>query len=439
VNDRKITLLLGAGASTPFLCRDDVQLTTDYLTRALLGTNNWDAIVQEHNQHKKNPNVLDKLHAQDCYSVIQRIAQCLGQNSRFKIVNFEYIIHLLDKISDYLSANGLYEYSNIDEILINFFGESDSTLQEYAFRKSDKGGWRYAPFLAREVICRAILDLWDSKRAQKGINSTASFISNLLACFRSVNIYSLNYDPLVYEAIKNNRAITTGFDQNKGFIPELFYGSQSVAAFVHGHVGFIPLGKKMRLSDDYTGAQAERMRGVFDNSVNSTRYFDIGAKGVHYNTYLVTGLDKIDSFTENPFASYLHRFGKDIIESDYIALIGLSLGDHHLNAFMTNATYISNKKLFFVTKTDVDTIKNYFQYTNPNGNIIFRLWTLFRDSITVTPRQGSGPFPFQEHLKSLYDSLASKGYGKLTNHITLYVRGTEKFYEEDIQTILNSP
>jgi len=434
LNDSKITLLLGAGASIPFLCRDDARLTTDYLTKALLDKNNWDAIVQEHNQYKKDPNVIDKLDAQDCSFVVLRIEQYLRQNSRFQSVNFEYIIHLLDKISDYLSANGPYEYSNIDEILINFFGESDSMLQEYAFRNSDKGGWRYAPFLAREVICRAILNLWDSKRAQKGINSTVSFISNLLARFRSVNIYSLNYDPLVYEAIKNNRTITTGFDQNKGFLPEFFYGSQSVVAFVHGHVGFIPLGKKMRLSDDYTGAQAERMRGVFNNSVNSTRYFDIGAKGLHYNTYLVTGLDKIDSFAENPFASYLHRFGKDIIESNCIIMVGLSLGDHHLNAFMTNATLISDKKLLFVTKTDVATIKNYFQVPSPNGNIIFRLWTLFRDSITVTPRQGSDPF--QEHLESLYDSLSSKGYGKLTNHILLYIKGTEEFYKEDIKSLL---
>ncbi len=436
MDDSKITLLLGAGASIPFLCRDDVHLTTDYLTRALLDKHNWDAIIQGHNQYKKDPNVLDKLDAQDCSFVILRIKQYLEQNSRFQGVNFEYIIHLLDKIANYLSANGLYECSNIDEIMINFFGRSDTELLGYAFRNTDKGGWRYAPFLAREIICKAIIELWDRKRLQSGTNDNKTFFSNLLAKFPSVNIYSLNYDPLIYEAIKNLDAITTGFCQGGEFSPEAFYSARSVVAFVHGHVGFIPLGNKMRLSDDYARAQKKRMQGVFDNSVSSTRYFDIGAKGLHYNTYLVTGLDKIDSFTENPFASYLHRFGKDIIESDFIIMVGLSLGDHHLNAFMTNATLISDKKLLFVTKTDVATVKNYFHVLSPNGNIIFRLWTLFRDSITVTPRQGGNPF--QDHLESLYDSLASKGYGKLTNHIMLYIKGTEEFYKEDIRSLLSS-
>lgn len=285
----KITSLLGAGASIPFINFQGECLTSKYLTDALFDRDKWKGILSKFNHYRSerydSDSYPDNIDTNDILFVVDRINEHLRTNQRFG-ENFEYIIHLLDKVADYLSSFRPSESENIDEILIDFWQSSDPTVKQNAYRNSDKDGWRYVPFLARELLISTILCLWnDSNPAiQKGIKTNSKFFKTLLDGFKSVNIYSLNYDPLIYESLKNINAFSTGFDRNNIFQSNDFFQADNVIAFVHGQVGFEPFSNQMRSNDNYFAAQGNRMKGVFDSTTNSTRYLSLGIKGVHYNT-----------------------------------------------------------------------------------------------------------------------------------------------------------
>jgi len=80
-------------------------------------------------------------------------------------------------------------------------------------------------------------------------------------------------------------------------------------------------------------------------------------KGHTFNTYLITGLDKIEAFPNNPFSSYFYRFSKDVIESNCIVIIGTSLSDDHIKSILRNYLANPDSKVIFVTDTTSDKIR----------------------------------------------------------------------------------
>lgn len=194
-------------------------------------------------------------------------------------------------------------------------------------------------------------------RKKEGIEDNRQFFASVLEKFKTVSIYSLNYDSLLYEAIKQikvkgfkrlgetkhevEKTFKTGFSDGKDFNPKEFYLSDNVIAFLHGHIGFIPKGGKdsMYFDDNYPNAQKKRLKGVANGDVGYLRW---GSKGIHYNVSITSGLEKFESLYENPYACYIQRLSEDVMESDYIVFIGSGLGDYHINLFATTAWRLAN-------------------------------------------------------------------------------------------------
>jgi len=155
----------------------------------------------------------------------------------------------------------------------------------------------------------------------------------------------------------------------------------------------------------------------------------------NYNSYLITGLDKVDAFPDNPFASYIERFAKDVIESGYIVLVGTSFNDYHLNPFLANViSVVPSLKIICVTKWNTKPIKEWFPLGG-GDNILFIPFILFKDSIKVKANLD----PYQELDERLDNSKAlldRNVYAILTEHFLLYTKGTEEFYKEsDIELL----
>jgi hypothetical protein len=149
-----------------------------------------------------------------------------------------------------------------------------------------------------------------------------------------------------------------------------------------------------------------------------------------YNTYLITGLDKIDAFEKFPFNAYLHKFGKDVIESDLIIILGVSLGDGHLNAFLTNSLFIDNKRIIIVDYETLDEALNKLSYPF-SGSTLTKAWILFNDSKTFALREGERvDDKFREHQETMKKDLETKRFTKITNNITFYIKGVRDFLRE---------
>lgn len=425
----KIVLLLGAGASAPFIRTDDVVLSTEFLTHALFEHEMWQSVKAQLDslKSKRDYEFLDKLDLQDLLFVLQRIRILLSSDSG-RPLTFEQVIHLWDIVCNYnVDPTGK---ETISDILLGFWNDGGPSLHGYAFRNSDQDGWMHAPYMAREVIASAILSLWDNPSAglQVGIRSTRSFFGRLSRDFGSVCAYSLNYDPLIYTSLSDNSVLSLGFDPYNFFDPDAFLKQTNVLAFPHGHIGFVPSGRSTVFCSNFGEAQRQRIEGILDTTADSTRYFDLSRKGVHFNTWLITGLDKVDAFGVNPFAAYFHRFAIDVAEAECIILIGTSLLDVHLNSMIANAITLG-ARLLFVTLMQPREIQDAFRHPSTPPNILLRLWELSNDRLTLKDKSGGDRF--EGHIDRVCANLEEKGYARLTNNVAIYTSGAEAFFEQD--------
>jgi hypothetical protein len=289
------------------------------------------------------------------------------------------------------------------------------------------------------------LDLWESCEKKKAIDNNKQFFTSVLERFNAVSIYSLNYDPLLYEATKqikvksfknlgeteleDDKTFETGFSNSDGFNYKKFYYRNNVIAFLHGHIGFVSGGTdNMLFYDNYIDAQQKR---ISDVAGGLGGYYRKGPKGIHYNVSLTSGLEKLDSFYDNPYACYIQRFSKDLMESEYIVFIGSGLGDMHVNLFATTAWRVVNGYI-----KDIESLSDLWRWPDERRKII--IVTQHKAVADVKELLmtdiGRGLFDlFKEGISwdgEADSSLKSNGYANINRDLFLYLNGTEKFFSE---------
>lgn len=446
---KKITFVLGAGTSLPFITNGETCLSTKYLTEQVFDRNRWDAIYNEFRQNyptEEHPELNFQVTVDDILKVINKLKKInereipaqVREGSKVPLpqkiddyygigeINFEHILYLLDKVCNYKDDRK----SSIDNILFNIRGDDDI--------QRDQRGWNYVPFLCREVLIKTILDLWESCDKKKAIEGNKQFFTSVLERFDAVSIYSLNYDPLLYEATKQikvgDKVFRTGFPDVGEFNYKDFYESNNLIAFLHGHIGFVQEGMfdSMRLYDDYPNAQKKRISGVPRRQVDYCRF---GIKRIHYNVHITSGLEKFESFNDNPYAYYIQRFSKDVMESKYIVFIGGGLGDYHITLFASNAWRLVNggapdiidlpdrwrppgdepRKIIIVDDSREDYLKFLGQEEKDN---LKKLFGLFKEGIDMNYAPGE-----ENRI------LKKNGYADFKTWF-LYLKGTEQFFSE---------
>lgn len=460
--EKKIAFVMGAGASLPFITDCDTCLSTKYLTEQISERDKWIAIYEEFKKNipsKRFPEYNFNVTLDDILSVIKKLKEINERevSSKFREqilmpfpekiddyygigkINFEHILYLLDKVCNYL-----YDRKNsVDNILFDIWEGDDKQRQELRLKK----GWNYVPYLCREVLIKAILDLWESFEKKKAIEDNRQFFASVLEKFKAVSIYSLNYDSLLYEAIKHikvkgfkrlgetkyevDKVFETGFSNGNEFNPKKFYLNDNVIAFLHGHIGFVPGDKdNIRFDDVYSNAQKIRISGVARGQVG---YLRRGPKGIHYNVSITSGFEKFESFYDNPYACYIQRFSSDVMESDYVVFIGGGLRDYHINLFATTAWCLANgyaeepRNLFCLRKPELGRKKIIIvtigQATQGFLNLLgltdigTRLYDLLKEGISWN--------------REITDSsLENNGYANINEGLFLYLNGTEKFFSE---------
>jgi hypothetical protein len=459
---KRIIFVMGAGASLPFVRNCAHCLSTEYLTTQVFNRKRWSAIYDAFKAQipaTAYPECNFTVSLDDIWSVIEKLERAneyripASWSDRAGVplpetcddvygigpTNFEYLLYLLDRVSNCLDDRK----SNRDNILFDVWGGNDPHREEL----ERKRGWGYVPYVCREVLVTTIVDIWESCKKKKAIEDNQLFLTSVLETFEYASIYSLNYDPLLYEAAKQikvkgvvksgrvnhevDRVFETGFSDGSTFNPKTFYRSPNVMAFLHGHVGFVPAGTTddMQFEEAYAKAQKKRISGV---ACGQGGHYRRGPKGIHYNGFLTSGWEKFESFYDNPYACYIQRFARDVIESKYIVFVGSSLGDQHINLWATNAWRLANgyaeekcnlslisersvdeKKMIIVTWDKVGRTFREFLLTSPIGR---PLYDLFKESISSCARSDS--------------SLKTNGYADINAGFRLDLNGTEKFFSE---------
>jgi hypothetical protein len=466
MEDKRITFILGAGASIPFIHNGGNCLSTEYLTEQISNRDIWTEIYDEFKRSipadrspEENFNVsiddilqvIEKLKSINEFNIPQTIQEASDSSLSSTLpdlygigkITFEHILYLLNKV-----CNTLHDRKNsVDNILFDMWGNND----EQKDRLCSKKGWNYVPYLCREVLIRAIIDIWEACPQEQAIEKNRRFFTGVLEKFGSVSIYSLNYDPLLYESLRQikvkgykenihevDRIFETGFSERNKFNSTEFYLNDNVAAFFHGHVGFVPgIGKDfMYFEDTYRSSQEKRLKKVARGEAN---YYIRGPKGVHYNVHVTSGLEKHESLYDNPYACYILRFSEDIVESEYIVFIGSSLGDPHITRVVTAVWRMAMgddeppKNMLRLRKLEVG-IRKLIIVTTGFDKLSTNNWGcldyLFQTNI------GRKIFKLVEvgittdNENEVNRILANEGCANIDRNLCLYLKGTEQFFSD---------
>jgi len=430
-------VLLGAGASVEFLSLGGAPLSSKSLSAALLDTVRWERIdktLQEYLSTRPNAAVIrDMLDVEDALRLLHSCAEAL-RGTRFVDIGadepgFEAVLHLLDRAATLLTAESPDEISHIDSLLpcvVNDVQEWGKWHARFsAPGKTQCDGWFRLPWVAREVITSAVIDAWtETDDNTKNLELHRKFYYDLGSKFASVGLYSLNYDPLILEAV-GPLGYNTGFTQS-GFEAAAFLAEDaSSVAFLHGHVTFVPTGgNRYTLCREYHRLVQERLVRM----VQKREYFSLGAKGVNYDRTLITGLDKFAPFVEAPYFAYLRRLTHDLAHADAVVIIGSSIStDDHLFALLTQLQGIEGKTIAFVDyikpgheETALAESPTGFQENIPSGRVM-----------RLCARLGSkfSSIPHDDDWRRWAGELARVGICEMGRNFFYWSCGTSKFYE----------
>ncbi|MCZ8161213.1 MAG: SIR2 family protein [Microcystis sp. LE19-196.1B] len=433
---KRILFFLGAGASYPYLTYDGKNLSTAFLTDCLKNKNlllAFQKLFFKLRQDEFSDNFYD-FSVEDITKLIGEIEDILKNSNLYQNPNFEHIIHIIDKISLYNSSLFGERIQNIDLSLIDLFNSSKTISK---FPKSEINGVSLIPAFIREyiiwIIIKCIENENEKKKYDKNLYSISSFYEYIMKKFGNISIYNLNYDPLILDAlvVKNNIA-ELGTDENEEFSPSSFVKVKNPLCHLHGYVGNINFeDQRIILKKNYKNSQNERIKS-YHSAQNRILDKEKSMKGYHFNTQIITGLDKFDSFSINPFSSYVHRFARETYSSSFIVMIGVGFEDYHLNSFLINTISTFNKKIIFVNKMSPEQVIDGLSLGINSPNLISNLLNRFNDKISV-----SGVWDYnnpnrlyEKYQNNLHSQLVQKGYGNLSNRMLIYIKGVEDFYKE---------
>ena len=410
------TFIFGAGASIPFF---DPQLNTSYLTRKVCDHGEWQRVIDHYRRINPNAAIVG---ANDVMAVIQLILRMKPQ------AHFEQIAEIIDKISSF-GFDAVPDH-NMYNLLVWVMNQNAHQQPQFNI----DNGWMHIPFLFREIIAEAILDL-ENNHKRAGYNHLIGLQRDFIGteCRRNddVSVMSLNYDDCVYESLDG-----LGFD--KGFVQvnprysqqidiNRFMHAQKVCYFPHGHLKFQFVDNdNVTFWDDSNQANTARWNGTPGVAVGSTLQMLNGTFAYNFNTFLTTGQTKEDSLNHMPYAIYYQRLAVDLFRSDRVYVIGYSFGDEHVNRLLRSFIELDTNNRIYIVDYYPNQVTMVDEQHHP-GNMILKIHYYLGTNWQVMYTPGIGVTaanPIE------VNNINNQGYGELFNQVIFYKKGYEAFLNE---------
>ena len=122
--------------------------------------------------------------------------------------------------------------------------------------------------------------------------------------------------------------------------------------------------------------------------------------------------------------AYYQRLSKDILEWDWVYLIGYSFGDEHINRLLHSYLYSNTSGNIFIVDLIENDINLADEIVNGNG-LVSRIRGVFKPSVYFP----NIPDVTQYQSNDIWE-INNLGYGQLMNNIYLYKKGTQNFLNE---------
>ncbi|NBB31805.1 SIR2 family protein [Cellulophaga sp. BC115SP] len=392
-------LILGAGASIPFY---NPRLSTEYLTTVISDQDRWNNIVERYTGIM-GPDT-DMVNTQTVLEVLNEIS-IVHPN-----YHFEQIIEIYDKICSF-NFNPQPNSKILHDILL-YYGATSPNLGDHV--------WSCVPFLFRQIITEEVARLHLNHKVEtynQLTESQTNFVSSISED-QSINIFTLNYDEIILDAIQNLN-FTTGFDDNGRFNVNAFLLAKKTISFPHGH---------SRLTFDSNGilyhtnsqlaneCRLDRI-GAYDGQ--QTKYLTENAYSYSFNTFISTGQQKEPTFDVNPYSTYYQKFASDCLKANKIYVVGYSFSDPHFNRMLMNFLVISPTNKIIIVDYLPDQIQIVNEFTN-GRSLIYKIFNLL----------GINSIAMDTNLQEREQNLNENGFAEIYTQIVLYKKGYDNFLNE---------
>lgn len=410
------TFIFGAGASIPFF---DPRLNTRYLTSKVCDFAEWQRVIAKYLRFNPNINIASP---NDVVAVVRQIL------IRKPTAHFEQIAEIIDKISS-MGYDGVVGH-NMFNLLVWVMNQNAIPRPQYNIGNS----WMHVPFLFREIIAEAILELENNhKRADYNqlIGLQRDFIDAVCQGDDEVSVMSLNYDDCVYESL-GGLGFSHGFVQvNQHYAQQIdirqFMHARKVCYFPHGHLKFQFVDNdNVTFWSDSNQANDRRWAGTPGMAVGSTLQVLNGTFAYNFNTFLTTGQTKDDSMNHMPYAIYYQRLAVDLFKSDTVYVIGYSFGDEHVNRLLRSFIELGPNNRIYI----IDYYPNQVTMVDEqhhSGNMILKIHYYLGTNWQVMYTPGIGVLPANPIEVG---NINNRGFGELFNQVIFYKNGYEAFLNE---------
>lgn len=411
------TFLFAAGASVPFF--ESPTLNTSYLTEKVKDINEWQRVIDKYVSIKGQNVVIAP--PQFVVDVINKIISYAPD------AKFEQIAEVLDKISSY----------SMDSIPSNRMMNLVQCVLMDIMRNPHKWpgiGMQEIPFLFREIIAEAILELESNHKSgdyTQLLEKQKAFIA-YAAKDEEASIISTNYDNCVPDSLHGLGFETCFKPVDSRHLMQIdihsFMNAPRVVYYPHGHLRFhFTDNDNVTYWHDSIMANNERWDGLASTSIGSTLTVTPGKFAYNFNTFITTGQTKDDSFNHLPYAIYYQRMACDIAKSDTVYIIGYSFSDDHFNRLMKSFLKLKDTNKLVIVDYYPDAIGMVDEYMDQN-NIISKICQVFGTEWSViydSARQNKLPFNQSEVQK-----LNKEGFGEIFKNVYFYKKGYYDFLNE---------
>ena len=413
------TIIFGAGASIPFF---EPHLSTSYLTNKVKDKTEWDRVISIYKSKTTNSIAL----ASDIVNTINCILTFIPD------ANFEQIAEVVDKLGSY--GFDRTPQNNMMNLIISVL-QKKGVLNVSNASNILGAEWRDVPFLFREIIAEAILDLEQNHRSQDYgllLQKQNDFLGYMCSKTRKINVTSFNYDDCVYDSLLGlNFEIGFYPGDNNHYLRQMdlakFMPAARTVSFPHGHL-------KFQLTDDdhvsfwHSSKMANQERWDTLNGVmlGSTLTVFPDIFSYNFNTFLTTGQTKDAALNHLPYAAYYQKLAADLNQSDSVCIIGYSFGDAHVNRLLRSFLKNSPNNTVFIIDyypnqiTMVDEYMSVNHLFNKINEILGTDW-----QIRVNSSGQKRPIN-QEAVRAIND----RGYGVIFNQVVFYKKGYAAFLDE---------
>lgn len=395
---------MGAGASIPFY---DPRLSTAHLTTVISDQNKWDNVVGRYtNIVGANVNMIST-------QIVLQVLSSITQSH--PTYNFEQIIEIYDKVSSF-NFNPLPNSKILHDIL-QYYGARAPIIANHV--------WDCVPFLFRQLITEEVADLHANHKVATYDNLTqlqTDFVSSI-SKGQSTNIFTLNYDEVILDAIQNLN-FTTGFNNQGRFSVDTFLLANKTISFPHGHSRFSFDNGGILFHSNSQIANNYRLNKIGAHGKAQTRYLTDSSYSYSFNTFISTGQQKEPTFDVNPYSTYYQKFASDCLKANRIYVIGYSFSDPHFNRMLLNFLKISSSNKIVIVDFIKGQVSMLKEFKN-QGSLIQRIFNQLGVTCLSTDRTGQY-YRYQQQEQDLNDN----GFAEIYPQIVLYKNGYDNFLNQ---------